>query len=89
MYFDCGRRILGVAQRTANLAIIVRLGWLPLEYRLALNAIMWFLKTMRDDAGPTLCAFYSSIVNRPDMVSRTATIQPAIDFVSYLNKFRY
>ena len=86
-YVDCGRRILGVAQRTANLAIIVRLGWLPLEYKLALNAIMWCLKTMRDDAGPTLGAFYSSIVNRPDMLSRTATIQPAIDFVSYLNNF--
>ena len=42
---------------------------------------------MRNVAGPTLGAFYSSIVNRPDLLSRTATMQPAIDFVSYLNKF--
>ena len=65
----------------------MRLGWLPLEYRLALNAVMWSLRTLNDTAGPTLHAFYRSISNHPDKLIRTATIQPAFDFLAYLNNY--
>ena len=87
LYIDCGRRILGAHPCSSHTAILVRLGWLPLEYRLALNAVMWCLRTLNNKAGPTLSAFYSSIKTRPHLVSRTATIQPAINFVSHLNNF--
>ena len=86
-YIDCGRRILGAHPKTAGLAILVRLGWLPLEYRLALNAVMWSLRTLNDIAGPTLHAFYTSISDQPDKLQRTATLQPAFDFLAHLNKF--
>ena len=45
-YIDCWRRILGAHPNTAGLAILVRLGWLPLEYRLALNVVMWSLRNI-------------------------------------------
>ena len=64
---------------------MVRLGWLPLEYRLALNAIMWCLRILNRSAGPTLKSFYDTISCRPDLLDSTAIVQPAIDFVNYLN----
>jgi len=86
-YIDCGRKILGAHPKTAGLAILVRLGWLPLDYKLALNAVMWSLRTLNDTAGPTLRAFYASISDHPDILTRTATLQPAFDFLAYLNKY--
>ena len=83
----CGRRILGVYPNTASLAVLVRLGWLPLEYKLALNAVMWCYRVLRGTGGPTLDAFYSRLQDNPDILSRTATLQHAIDFVQHLDKF--
>ena len=65
---------------------MVRLGWLPLEYKYALNAIMWTLRIINSSAGPTLNAFYNSINTEPHILKLTATIQPAIDFLVYLTK---
>ena len=78
---------LDVYPNTANLAVLVRLGWLPLEYKLALNAVMWCFWMIRGVGGPTLNAFYSMLQHNPDKLGRTATLQPAIDFVSHLNSF--
>eukprot|EP00493_Phyllostaurus_siculus_P009866 UN10001 len=44
---------------------------------------MWSLRTLNDTAGPTLHIFYKTISNHPDRLIRTATIQPAFDFVAY------
>ena len=87
LYISCGRKILGAYPTTSGLSVLVRLGWLPLEYRLALNAIMWCMRILNNKAGRTLNAFYSSINTDPLLLSHTATIQPAIDFVNYLNNF--
>ena len=87
LYLKCAKRILGVYPNTANLAVLVRLGWLPLEYKLALNAVMWCFRMLRGVGGPTLNAFYSMLQCDPDRLGRTATLQPAIDFVTHLNSF--
>ena len=87
LYIGIGRKILGAHPTTANLAIMVRIGWLPLEYKYALNAIMWTLRIINNTAGPTLEAFYNSINTDPHLLKLTATIQPAIDFLTHLNKY--
>ena len=48
---------------------------------------MWCLRILHNSAGPTLNAFYMSISSQPSILSNTATIQPAIDFIHYLNRF--
>ena len=42
---------------------------------------------IRGVGGPTLNAFYSMLQHNPDKLGRTATLQPAIDFVNHLNSF--
>ena len=41
-------------------------------------------KMLRGVGGPTLNAFYSMLQCDPDRLGRTATLQPAIDFVTHL-----
>ena len=38
------RRILGVPDGTATLVVYIRSGMFPLDYHLALNSLVWFLK---------------------------------------------
>ena len=48
---------------------------------------MWCFRMFRGIGGPTLNAFYSMLQCDPDRLGRTATLQPAIDFVTHLNSF--
>ena len=42
---------------------------------------------MNNAAGPTLQSFYDHIKTHPHLLQRTATVQPAIDFLAHLNQF--
>ena len=43
-YMKCARNILGVPPGSGNMAVLIRLGWLPLDYFLAMRACVWYLK---------------------------------------------
>ena len=48
---------------------------------------MWCFRMIKGIGGPTLNVFYSMLQQDPDKLGRTATLQPAIDFVNHLNSF--
>ena len=50
-YLKCGRAILGVPGNTSEFSVLIRLGWLPLDYFLAYHACIWNLKSIKGDAG--------------------------------------
>ena len=50
-YLKCARNVLGVPPGSGNLAVLVRLGWLPLDYFLAMRACVWYLKVINGEAG--------------------------------------
>ena len=54
---------------------------------MALNAKMWCFRMLHGTGGPTLNAFYSMLQDNPGVLDRTATLQPAIDFVQDSNGF--
>ena len=47
----CARNVLGVPPGTGNFAVLIRLGWLPLGYFLALRACVLYLKVIKGEAG--------------------------------------
>ena len=48
------RNILGVPDSTSQLAVLVRLGIMPLNYLLAYRSAIWYLKLIRGLCGPAL-----------------------------------
>ena len=44
MYKRCGGDVLGVRPNTSGEEVLVRLGWLNLDYKVVLHGIKWYLK---------------------------------------------
>ena len=44
LYRRCTRSILGVNPSTSGEAVLVRMGWLPLDYLLALHGLRWYIR---------------------------------------------
>lgn len=42
-YHQLAKAVLGVPRSTSNVATLVRLGWMPLDYRLAFRACIWYI----------------------------------------------
>ena len=54
VYMMCARRILGAPVKTSSDAVLVRLGWMPLDYVIMYRTVIWVLKGRRNLAGPAL-----------------------------------
>ena len=72
------------------MSVLVRLGWLPLEFQLALNACCWYLRIVRGDAGVALKKLAGDLFTDTDCFwnpawSRTIFFKPAHDLLHRLN----
>ena len=59
----CARRILGAPRKTSYDAILVRLGWLPLEYVMLLRCLVLCIKSKRGLAGPAMQRLYANVMS--------------------------
>ena len=90
-YIGCGRTILGVPPDTSDKSVLIRLGWLPLEYYLAFRSCIWYLKIMRGEAGTALKIIHDEFYNdfstywNPKWY-RTRFFMPARKLITRLNK---
>ena len=57
----CARRILGAPQKTAHDAMLVRLGWMPLDYLMMYRCIILCIKSKRGLAGPAMQRLYADV----------------------------
>ena len=89
LYLRCARLILGAQQNPSNDAVLVRLGWLPLDYLLMYRAIVWFLKGRQGLAGPALHDLISKWESCPskkhDFGARV--FRPALDAITRLQTY--
>ena len=81
------RNILGVPDKTSHLAVLVRLGVMPLNYMLAYRSAIWYLKLIRGLCGPALRNLYFQFLQDDDTYGSTNFFKPARDFVRRLNKY--
>ena len=87
-YHQFAKAILGVPTSTSNVATLVRLGWMPLDYRLAFRACIWYMKIRLGLAGASLdrqLAVLSDPAN-DEMWSRTCFYKPAHDLILRLDR---
>ena len=84
----CARRILGAPKKTSHDAILVRLGWLPLEYLMMYRTIIWTLKAKRGLAGPALAELVSHMENcKHEKWERTRVFCPALHVLDRLSEY--
>lgn len=44
LYIECAKKIMGINLNVSSYAVLVRIGWLPLNYVLALQSITWIYR---------------------------------------------
>ena len=73
--------------KTSHLAILVRLGVMPLNYMLAYRVAIWYLKLIRGLCGPALRDLYLKFLSHDEAFGSTNFFKPVRDFVKRLNKY--
>lgn len=61
LYHLVTKAILGVDKSASNTAALVRLGWMPIDYRLAFHACIWYMKIRLGLAGSALKNQYARL----------------------------
>ena len=61
VYMTCARRILGAPLKTSHNAILVRLGWLPLEYVMMYRCLILTIKAKRGLSGTAMQSLFMDI----------------------------
>ena len=85
-YMKCARNVLGVPPGTGNMAVLVRLGWLPLDYFLALRACVWYLKVIKGEAGLAAKRLVVDTFADDELWTNTCLFKPAFSLLTRLSK---
>jgi len=86
LYRKCGRWVLGVHPNTSGEAVLVRLGWLSLDYLLALHGLKLFLKLYHGHGGKVLHACTVDRGEHPGDYGQGVFFERAHEFLTYLNE---
>lgn len=87
LYMGFLRNVLSVPDKTSNLAVLVRVGAMPLNYMLAYRSAIWYLKLIKGLCGPALRDLHTRFLNNDEAFGSTHFFKPARDFVRRLNKY--
>ena len=87
LYMGYMRNILVVPDSTSHLAVLVRLGVMPLNYMLAYRSAIWYLKLIRGLCGPALLELYHKFLANDEAFGSTTFFKPVRDFIQRLNKY--
>jgi hypothetical protein len=85
LYRRCGRWILGVHPDTSGEAVLVRLGWLSLDYLLALHGLKLFIKLFHGHGNVALQTSTVERGNDPKGLGHGVFFKRAHEFLKYLN----
>ena len=55
------RRIIGANESPSSVAVLVRMGVMPLQYEFAYRAILWYIKIARGESDPLLTEQLNSV----------------------------
>ena len=78
------RIVIGADEFASAVAVLVRLGVLPLEYMLALEAVLWVLRISRGESDPLLSEQWDSVRGDGTLES-TCLYRMGCDFIDRLN----
>ena len=78
---------MGVDKSSSNNATLVRLGWMPLDYRLAFRACIWYKKIQLGLAGKALKEQYDRLshISNDETWAKSGFYRPAMIFIKRLD----
>ena len=87
LYNNIAKAIWGVDKSASNNATLVRLGWMPLDYRLAYRACIWYMKISLGLAGLALTNQYARLshISNDEAWAKSGFYRPAHDFIKRLD----
>ena len=77
-YYRSARLILGLKDTSYCIGTLVNIGWLPFAYRLALNALIFYVKIQRNLVNPLLYEHYQTHLH-DDELWNSSTFYPHAD----------
>ena len=80
------RRIIGANESPSSVAVLVRMGVMPLQYELAYRALMWYLKIFKGETDPVLTEQLESMRSNDAMFSLTCFYKHCHNYVEQLSK---
>jgi len=87
IYNKCCRNILGLPPGTSNLAVLVRLGIMPLNYLLAYRACTWYLRIVKGLAGSEVHDQLWNLYSDDEAWTQTCFFRPAYELIKRLNLY--
>ena len=80
------RRIVGANESPSSIAVLVRLGVMPLQYEFAYRAILWYIKIFKGESDPVLTEQLDSLRANNDDFIKTCFYQHCHNYVEQLSK---
>ena len=85
LFFECMRLIIGAHRSASRVAVLVRLGVMPLEYMLIFEALLWVLKIAHGETDPLLTEELNRMKMDGDTLLSTCLYVHGCDFIDRLN----
>ena len=85
-FMKCMRLIIGAHCSASNIAVLVRLGVMPLHYMLAYRASLWFLKIFNDETDPLLIQQWKDVSSNDEILEFTSLYKGCYQFITRLNE---
>ena len=85
-YIDCMRRIIGANESPSSVAVLVRMGVMPLQYEFAYRAILWYIKITKGETDQVLTDQLDSMSSDEERFARTCFYQHCHNYIEELSK---
>ena len=87
VFMQCMRLIIGAHSSASGIAVLVRLGVMPLRYMLALRASLWFLKIINGESDDLLSKQWRDLCSDDELLEFTSMYKGCLNFVTRMNEF--
>ena len=85
-YIDCMRRVIGANESPSSVAVLVRMGVMPLQYEFAYRAILWYIKITKGETDQVLTDQLDFMSSDDERFSRSCFYQHCHNYIEALSK---
>ena len=80
-YIDCMRRVIGANESPSSVAVLVRMGVMPLQYEFAYRAILWYIKITKGETDQVLTDQLDYMSSDDNRFARTCFYQHCHNYI--------
>ena len=89
-HVESAKLILGISVNVSHVALLVRIGWIPLKYILAIQSLCWFYRIVNDDRTSIHQLFkWMRLKENDELWGDSLFLKPAYDMIKRLQYVYY